>query len=72
MDKERISDSFQSAPRYEKLMFLLKQTIWNENLELNESDCELLDKVKKLADKFEENGVTDSNSKFFRKSRELH
>lgn len=70
--KKGYRDSFQSAPRYEKLMFLLKQTIWNENLELNESDCELLDKVKKLADKFEENGVTDSNSKIFLEKAESY
>jgi len=60
--KKGSCDSFQSASRNGKLMFLLKEKIWNKDLELNESDYELVEKVKKLADKFEENGITDSKS----------
>lgn len=60
--KKGSNDSFQSASRNGKLMFLLKETIWDKDLELNESDFELLEKVKNLADKFEESSIIDSKS----------
>ncbi len=60
--KKGSGDSFQSAARNGKLMFLLKEAIWKKNLELNETDIDLQEKVKKLASEFEENGIIDSKS----------
>ena len=40
-------DSFQNASRNGKLMFLLKEAIWKADLELNETDDELIEKVRK-------------------------
>ena len=60
--KKGSGDSFQSAARNGKLMFLLKEAIWKKNLELNETDVDLQEKVKKLASKFVENGIVDSKS----------
>ncbi|WP_298286840.1 VWA domain-containing protein [uncultured Lutibacter sp.] len=60
--KKGSGDSFQSADRNGKLMFLLKEAIWKKDLELRETDNSLLEKVQKLAIQFEENGVTDSKS----------
>ena len=60
--KKGSEDSFQSAARNGKLMFLLKEAIWNKNLELNETDIDLQEKVKKLASEFEENGIINSKS----------
>jgi hypothetical protein len=60
--KKGSGDSFQSAARNGKLMFLLKESLWKQSLELNETDNNLLEKVQKLASEFEENGITDSKS----------
>ncbi len=60
--------SFQNLDRNAKLMFLLKEALWKENLELNEPDDDLLDKIQKLAKEFEENGITDSKS-FLKKTK---
>jgi len=60
--KKGSGDSFQSEARNGKLMFLLKEAIWKKNLELNETDIALQEKVKKLASEFEENGIIDSKS----------
>jgi hypothetical protein len=51
------------APRHSKLMFLTKKAIWKENLDLNETDEELLNEVHSLANKFEEGGI--ENKKIF-------
>jgi hypothetical protein len=60
--KKGSGDSFQSAARNGKLMILLKESLWKQSLELNETDNNLLEKVQKLASEFEENGITDSKS----------
>jgi len=60
--KKGSGDSFQSAARNGKLMFLLKEAIWKKNLELNETDIDLQEKVEKLANEFEKNGIIDSKS----------
>jgi len=54
---------FKGMPRHNKLMFLTKQTLWNENLELEETDDELLEEVKSLSEKFENGGI--ENKKLF-------
>lgn len=56
--------AFKDSPRHNKLMFLLKQTLWNEDLMLNETDEKLLETVKKLADKF--TGANDTEKKIFK------
>lgn len=58
--KKGNGDSFQSASRNGKLMFLLKEALWKKDLELFEIDSDLLLKVQKLATVFEENGIADS------------
>lgn len=60
--KKGCGDSFQSVSRRGKLMFLLKGEIWNKDLDLNESDLELLERIKILAEKFKENGITNPKS----------
>lgn len=54
-------DKFCDLPRHSKLMFLTKETLWKESLELNETDSELIEEVKILANKFEEGGITNKN-----------
>ena len=48
---------FQGMPRHNKLMFLTKQMLWKESLELEEKDEELLAEVKTLSEKFEKDGI---------------
>lgn len=54
---------FHGMPRHNKLMFLTKQTLWEESLELEETDEELLVEVKALSDKFEKGGI--GNKEYF-------
>jgi Mg-chelatase subunit ChlD len=58
------------APRHSKLMFLTKETLWKENLELNETDEELLNEVKALSQKIEESGI--ENKELFLKKVEAY
>jgi len=57
---------FQEIPRHSKLMFLTKETLWRESLNLKENDEELLTEVKKLSEKFEEGGI-QNKQKFLEK-----
>lgn len=57
---------FQGMPRHNKLMFLTKQTLWDESLKLEETDDELLAEVKALSEKFENGGI-ESKSLFLEK-----
>lgn len=57
------------CPRHSRLMFLTKEAIWGQSLEINETDTELLDIVHALADKFLENGIDDKAS-FLNKTEE--
>lgn len=50
---------FQGMLRHNKLMFLTKQTLWKESLELEETDEELLVEVKTLSEKFEKGRIGD-------------
>ena len=50
---------FQRIPRHCKLMFLTKENLWEESLNLNENDEELLTEVKSLSKKFEEGGIAN-------------
>lgn len=60
--KKGSGDSFQSVARNGKLMFLLKEALWKNDLELNESDIGLKEKVQKLASEFEKSGITNPKS----------
>jgi len=59
--------SFQDLPRHSKLMFLSKQAIWKESLELYEDDNELNTEVESLANKFINGGI-DNKSLFLSKT----
>lgn len=57
---------FQEIPRHSKLMFLTKEALWRESLNLKENDEEVLTEVKKLSEKFEEGGI-QNKQKFLEK-----
>ena len=61
--------NIKSCPRHNKLMFLTKEALWNESLEINETDQELLTIVYELAEKFKVNGIEDRSS-FLSKTEE--
>ncbi len=50
------------CPRHNKLMFLTKEAIWGQSLEINEKDSDLMSIVNNLALKFKANGIEDKNS----------
>lgn len=52
---------FSDLKRHSKLMFLTKEALWKENLELNETDEMLICEVRKLATTFEENEITNKS-----------
>lgn len=54
---KKSSSDFSERPRYDKLMFLTKEAIWKESLQLNEDDQELMGEVGLLATKFENGGI---------------
>jgi len=58
---------FSASPRSSRLMFLLKEVIWNENLDLNEKDESLLSEVRELAAIMSEAGIENKNL-FFKKA----
>lgn len=55
------------CPRHSRLMFLTKESIWQENLEINESDEELKLIACKLGNDFLEGGI-DNKALFFNKA----
>lgn len=59
--------SFKDLPRHSKLMFLSKEAIWKESLELYEDDNELNAEVESLAIKFINGGI-DNKSLFLSKT----
>lgn len=61
------NESFQDLPRHSKLMFLTKEALWKESLELFEVDEELISEVNSLAGKFENGGI-DNKSLFLSKT----
>jgi hypothetical protein len=61
------NESFKDLPRHSKLMFLTKEALWKESLELFEVDEELVSEVKSLAEKFEINGI-DNKTLFISKT----
>lgn len=52
---------FNELPRHTKLMFLTKESLWKENLELYEENQELIDNVTYLASEFEQGGITNKD-----------
>jgi len=62
-------ESFKDLPRHSKLMFLTKEAIWKESLELFEDDEELLNEVNSLAEKFVNEGI-DNKGLFISKTIE--
>lgn len=67
--KKGCGDSFQSASRNGKLMFLLKEAIWNEDLYLYETDSSLIQTVERLASECMKEGI-ENNSLFIVKTKE--
>jgi hypothetical protein len=61
------NESFKDLPRHSKLMFLTKEAIWKESLELFEVDEELISEVRSLAEKIEI-GKIDNKSLFISKT----
>lgn len=62
-------ESFKDLPRHSKLMFLTKEAIWKESLELSEDDDELINEVNSLAEKFVKEGI-DNKGLFISKTIE--
>jgi len=60
-------ESFKDLPRHSKLMFLTKEAIWKESLELSEDDDELIGEVNSLAEKFLKEGI-DNKGLFISKT----
>ena len=52
-------DAFQNASRTGKLMFLLKEALWKQDLDLNEKDNEINSTVKELRSIIEKGGITN-------------
>jgi len=59
----------KNIPKHSKLMFLTKEAIWNESLELFEDDDELIREVKSMAEKLEQYGI-ENKSHFISKTIE--
>jgi len=57
--KKGSDDDFQNASRTGKLMFLLKEALWKQDLDLNEKDNEINSTVKELRSIFEKGGITN-------------
>ncbi len=53
--------NFRDIPRHSKLLFLMKEAVWNVSLDINEKDAALLKLVNSLAEKFLEGGITATN-----------
>jgi hypothetical protein len=62
-------ESFKDLPRHSKLMFLTKEAIWKQSLELSEEDDELISEVNSLAEKFVKGGI-DNKGLFISKTIE--
>lgn len=65
--KKGWNEPFKSLPRHSKLMYLTKEAIWKESLELFEDDEELLSEIKSLVQNFEKGGI-DNKSLFISKT----
>lgn len=59
----------KKCPKHSKLMFLTKESIWGQSLNINETDDELLRIVNELSQKFLVNGIDDKDS-FLEKTEE--
>jgi hypothetical protein len=55
--KKGSKEEFSAAPRSEKLMFLLKEAIWGEDLKLNESEIDVKNSIKNLANLLKQDGI---------------
>jgi hypothetical protein len=60
---------FSEIPAHSKLMFLTKAVLWEHDLELNETDENLLTKVKQLALAIDDGGITSPDG-FLKKAIE--
>ena len=54
--------SIDKCPRHTKLMFLTKETIWKNSLDMQEKDSELLAIVENLSKVFLQDGIEDKKS----------
>ena len=64
---KKTKSNSKNLPRHARLMFLTKEAIWKESLELNEVDDELKAEVDSLAEKFEKEGI-DNKALFISKT----
>lgn len=64
---KKTNSNSKNLPRHDRLMFLTKEAIWKESLELNEVDDELRAEVDSLSEKFENGGI-DNKSLFIAKT----
>jgi len=58
---KKTNSNSKNLPRHNRLMFLTKEAIWNESLELYEDDDQLKEKVEALAIKFVNEGIDNKN-----------
>lgn len=68
--KKGSNDAFKDCARHAKLMFLLKEVIWDKDLDLKEPESDIKGKVKDLALAFTIDGI--ANKKSFLKKTELY
>jgi hypothetical protein len=67
--KKGSSLPFNELPGHSKLMFLAKAALWGNDLELNETDEDLLSKVRELAGIIDERGITSPDG-FLEKAKQ--
>jgi hypothetical protein len=60
--------NIKSCPSHSKLMFLVKERIWQKSLGIEETDDKLLEQVNIIANIFNQNGISDKGS-FLEKTR---
>ena len=68
--KKSGDDNFQNYSRTNRMMFLLKEALWEEDLELYESDKSMIKKIDQLKEQFEKGGI--DNKKGFTEKAKLY
>ena len=66
--KKCSDNNFQNASRVGRMMFLLKEALWKEDLELYEHDKTMIKKIHQLKDQFEKGGI-DNKQGFTEKAK---
>lgn len=68
--KKSSGTDLAKSPSHAKLMFLIKQALWKEDLEIYSNDENVLDSVEQLSRTFDEGGIT--NRRFFPNKTKLY